>query len=800
MKTYIILLFASLSLCAATFTPSMAQKQTVDLQGTVKSIDGQPAIGVNISLVSTNKKTLTNQKGEFFIKHINVGVYTLKVSAVGIATQQKKIEVSANEDRPIYIIISESLAQLADVAVQGYVSPNRKPISLGKIRITSLDLPQSVQIIGTQVIQDQQANKLSDVLQNVNGVAYAENRGGVNGETFFARGYSLGKDNVFKNGSRTNTGGMPETSSLQSAEVLKGSAALLYGGVTGGAVVNLVTKKPQFNYGGELSLRGGSYNLYKPIGDVYGPINDNLAFRFIGSYEDAGSFRNSVNSKRTYINPSLLYEIGDRTEILLQGDYLKSDFTPDFGIGTIDNKIVNIGRGAYLNAPWAYNNTNTASSQLNVDHKFNQNWKINLVANFQSYNRDYFSAERPFADADGIAARNVTRSKTAEFTYNEQINLSGVLKTGEVAHKLLFGADADQLRTTSEGFLFTGDKASFNYGNVNLLDPSTYYGSGEMPTAIHVNTTLAPIYRAGAFLQDLVTINSQFKVLAGLRYTIQKTANTRTIDLTKNARTMGNNKKNDGAFSPKIALIYQPIKSTSLYLSYANSFNTNTGTDIYMASLDPSLLDQFEAGIKNDFVNGKLSVNLTVYKILNDKYAQQAAFLVDGSPNADRNIKELTGKTASDGAEVDITGNILPGLNFLAGYSYNYIRFTTTLSGTGIVEGERLVGSTKNTANGTLFYTFNQGLANGLKVGVSAFYTGYRNGGRNTKKDGSSSGIIPLAPFTTLDFTAGYSWKKISLLAKISNITNELNYFVHENYSVNPIAPRQFITTLSYRF
>ncbi|MBC7416713.1 MAG: Plug domain-containing protein [Pedobacter sp.] len=154
---------------------------------------------------------------------------------------------------------------MAEVAVQGYVSPNRKPIKLGKVDIASLDLPQSVQIIGTEVIQDQQVNKLSDVLQNVNGVADAENRGSVRGETFFARGYSLGSDNIFKNGSRTNIGGMPETSSLQSVEVLNiphlpdciiwtkkaRKCAALTEGVPFGTIVNWLLEKgirPRPNY------------------------------------------------------------------------------------------------------------------------------------------------------------------------------------------------------------------------------------------------------------------------------------------------------------------------------------------------------------------------------------------------------------------------------------------------------------------------------------------------------------------------------------------------------------------------
>ena len=192
--------------------------------------------------------------------------------------------------------------------------------------------------MNSEVIADQQASKLSDVIKNVNGVALGTTRG-TTSETFFARGYNLGANNIFKNGARSNSAVIPEASTLEKVEVLKGSAALLYGNVSGGAVINMVTKQPKFEYGGEVSMRAGSYNLYKPIADVYGPITQNLAFRVIGTYETAESYRNSVESKRFYVNPSLLYKLGSKTDILVQGDYLKNDFTPDFGIGSLDGKI-----------------------------------------------------------------------------------------------------------------------------------------------------------------------------------------------------------------------------------------------------------------------------------------------------------------------------------------------------------------------------------------------------------------------------------------------------------------------------
>lgn len=812
---------------------SNAQSRNGSISGAIKTSDGNPAPFVSVGLKNTSKTTQSDEKGNFTLKNISPGNYVLKISAIGISAQEKNISVVAGENAEVSLSIAESSSQLDEVAINGYKTPNKKPVNLGKIAIAPMDLPQAVQIIGNQVITDQQANRLSDVLKNVNGVAYGENRGSVSGETFFARGYSLGTNNVFKNGSRASSGGMPETSTLESVEILKGSAALLYGGVTGGAVVNMVTKKPKFEYGGEVSMRAGSYDMYKPTADIYGPISKKLAFRLIGTYEDAASFRNSVKSNRIYVNPSLLYKISDKTDILLQGDYLKSDMTPDFGIGTVENQIVDIGRGTFVNAPWAYNKTNTATSQLNINHKFSDTWKLNVLANFQSYNRNYFSAERPFADTRvasnplpyGFAARNVTRSKTKEFTYNEQINLNGFFKTGSVTHTLLVGADADQSRTTSGGFTFNNNLATFNYGNVNLLDPATYFGSGIEPTANMITQTFAPLYRMGTFAQDLVSITDQFKVLAGVRYTFQKTPRTVSTNLATGVQTLSVNNldksKVESAFTPKFGLIYQPLKTTSIYASYASNFIQNTGTDINLAPLDPSTVDQYEAGVKNDLFKGRLSVNLTVYRIANDKFAQQALLNAQGAPNGDANIKELNGKTLSDGLELDITGTIVKGLNFIAGYSYNYIRYTQTREKTvytvpapttaqpnatrtitlgGIIEGQRLVGSTKNTANGTLFYTFQEGSVKGLKLGASAYYTGARNGGYNDSKIQAYSRLIPLSAFTTFDFSAGYSWKKLSLIAKISNITNELNYFVHENYSVNPIPPRQFMTTLSYKF
>ena len=257
--------------------------------------------------------------------------------------------------------------------------------------------------------------------------------------------------------------------------------------------------------------------------------------------------------------------------------------------------------------------------------------------------------------------------------------------------------------------------------------------------------------------------------------------------------------KTDKAFSPRAGLVYQPTKHTSLFASYANSFSVNTGTDVYGNALAPSIIDQYEMGIKNDLFSGRLTANLTVYKIINNNLAQTALFAADGvTPNSNTNLKALTGQTTSDGAEIDITAHPAKGLDIMAGYSYNFIRYTKTPDAKGnFIEGERLQNSVGSTANGSVFYQYN-----GWKLGATVVYTGPRTAGFNNTKGQTQNynRLFNVEGCATADISAGYSWRKISVLAKISNLTNTFNYYTHENYSINPIPPRQVSVTFRYGF
>ncbi len=688
------------------FFALVATAQNGQLTGIVKTSDGLPAAHVYVQLKETRKGTISEEDGQYALSNIPAGKYTIIVSFVGLQTIQKTVEVISGETNTLDFSLVENETQLTEIVVTANRSVNEKLTTIGKMPVKPMDLPQAVVTIGEGVIKNQQAQRLSDVVRNVNGVYLGTARASTQ-ETFFARGYSFSSTNMFKNGSRVNSGSMPEVSSLESVEILKGGAAILYGNVAPGGVLNMVTKKPKFDFGGEVSMRAGSFNLLKPAFDIYGPISKKIAYRVNGTFESADSYRDQVSSTRYYVNPSLLFKLGHRTELIVEGDYLKHEFTPDFGIGSLDNKIIpDLPRSTFMGTAWQYNTTNQATSSATIKHVFNNNWQLSGVASYQQFQRDYYAVERIQAKANGDWGRPLGRIDTKENFLTGQVNLNGKLKTGKVEHILLAGIDADHYLTNTYNYDIQGKI----YDSINILDPNKFIRRTDIPVANRLTFVETPVNRFGAYVQDLISLSPKIKLLAGVRWSLQESPSATTTYLQKGDSVAKGKSQSANAFSPKIGLVYKLKPTMSLFASYSNSFSVNTGLDIYNNVLSPSIIDQYEVGMKNIFLDGKLTVNLTAYKIINNNLAQTAQFDKDGLPNNNSNLKELTGQTTSNGVELDMMASFVKGLSVMAGYSYNNMTYTKTPDTKGsYVTGERLVNSPAHTANASAFYTIQPG-------------------------------------------------------------------------------------------
>jgi iron complex outermembrane receptor protein len=377
--------------------------------------------------------------------------------------------------------------------------------------------------------------------------------------------------------------------------------------------------------------------------------------------------------------------------------------------------------------------------------------------------------------------------------------VTGKFKTGSVEHQLLIGADVDRYDNQSLAYSYRNPAASNKnlYDTINVFDLKEYEQRHDIPDIALNTTTDNPINRAGLYVQDHISITSKLKALIGLRYSYVDSRS--TVRNAVNQITGTPTRNYPSALSPRFGLVYQPIKSTSLFASYSNSFDVNIGIDtLGRNSLPPSILDQYEAGIKNEFWNGLLAVNVTAYQIDNSN-SFLAMTTIQPTRTWDSQAKASAGAIRSKGFEVDIMSRPMAGFSIVGGYSFNDTRYKESLVYTN---NSRLRYNPQHTANLSVQYAFTQSsFLNRFSVGLNSHYVGDRVAGRSTRTNinNDSFKLMTVPDYALLDASAGYAHERVTLRIRVSNIFNVLSYNVHDDNSVNPIAPRLFSTTLTYK-
>lgn len=791
-----------------------AQTASLSLKGKIISRDGQPVPYVSVVLKETGKGVMTNNEGEYYFHAIKEGEYTLVISCTGLRTLTTRISCTGSGQRITDFTLEESRAQLEEIILSSGYSANEKNITAGKIAIRPMDLPQAITVIGRETLEKQQVLRVSDVLQQVNGVYLSGTTGGYQ-EEISARGFAFSSANTFKNGVRFNNAVMPEMSGVERVEFLKGGSAVLFGNVAPGGIMNIVTKKPKFNQGGSVSLRTGSFGFVKPQIDLYGSLDKNqrAAFRVNSSWEKANSFRDYVSSERFYINPSFLFKPDTKTELLFTGEYLSDNRTPDFGTGAINYEVAPIPRNYFLGVEWG----NTKSTQLianaTITRQLNSNWTFTGLAGWQQFKSSLFSAARAntggnMIQADGTWIRGLQKSRSDQDYFLLQADFTGKFTTGAVEHQLLAGADADQYYTGSYTFQTTAYNNNLSntsirnkniYDTINVFDPygSTFTRRYDIPYMAPNLLTSSPIFRTGVYVQDLLHLSAKWKLLGGLRYSRQENQRATVDTLAKGTR--GYVKAyTSAALNPRAGLVFQPTDHHSLFISYTNNFSPNTGVDTANNPLKPSVIGQWEAGFKSDLLKKKISINLTSYIIRNS----DLSLAVVNPPASVPAARELVGEVTSKGVELDMQAKPVKGLTLVAGYSYNDTRYTKTNgSNSSVKKGDRLRYNPAHTANMHVFYAFApQSKLKGFTTGAGVYYVGDRLAGRNSTATNPGYKLMALPDYVLVDISAGYVMGKYAARLKLSNLFNQLSYNVHDDNSVNPIAPRQYAFTVSYMF
>lgn len=594
-----------------------------------------------------------------------------------------------------------------------YVEPNTATATRTDTPLR--DIPQSMQVIPREVLEDQQVITLGDALRNVSGAVRAEQAGV--GERFILRGFTGAT--ILRDGLRLNDGrilGFSELANLESVEVLKGPASVLTGAAQPGGVINLVTKQPLSEPFHNLELQVGNRGFISPSLDFSGPLtaDGRLLYRLNALVRTEDSFRDfDTDSERFFIAPTIRWLISDRTDLTVILEYLNDERPLDGGLVAIGDEVADIPFDRVIGDLDDTREEDAVRVSYNFEHRFSDRWKL----------RNAFSYRHNDVDLVGLNVAGLPNETTGDVplrfgnqsipldVFDSQTNVVGEFNTDSIEHTVLLGVDLFWQRQRSRTIRSDPSTVAFN-----IFNP--IYGAVSRPDVEELFLTTSQDTRLdglGVYLQDQVTLLDNLKLLAGVRYdTVDQEITSNPTDLNPNR---SESSLNEDAFTPRVGLVYQPIEEASLYSSYTTSFVPNTATTVDGDVLEPERGEQFEIGARAELLEGRLVANLAFFDITKENVA------TTDPNNAD--FSAAIGEQRSRGIELDIAGEILPGWNIIANYAYTDAEITEDEDGN---EGNRLTGVPEHNFNLWTTYDIQDSPLEGLGFALGFNYVSERFG------------------------------------------------------------------------
>ncbi len=340
-------------------------------------------------------------------------------------------------------------------------------------------------------------------------------------------------------------------------------------------------------------------------------------------------------------------------------------------------------------------------------HQFNDNWQIrNNFAGLLSKIDDTITYATGVIDDRFLTMESYDRGYSYD-NYFGQIDLLGKFKTGSVSHQLLIGFDFNDFTDTYKA-VFDTNLPLLDIRNPNYDVPEpTYRPSFDFENRVR---------SYGLYLQDQIAFGKNIKLLIGGRYD-WVSSKLSTLDYSLIENPANESMSEDAAFSPRIGVVYQPNDTISLYASYSSSFRAQSGFAASALGFEPTRGTQYEVGVKADWLKGKLSTTLAAYRLTRTN-------VLTTDPNNPL-ISIQTGEQRSQGIEVDIAGEVLPGWKVIASYAYTDAEITKDKT---FPVGNRLNNVPENQVSLWTTYEIQTGSLKGLGFGLGLFYVGERQG------------------------------------------------------------------------
>ena len=785
---FFLLLLASVSAFA----------QNGRISGQILSSDGQPAEQVSVGIKGSARGAVSDNQGKFTIERIKPGSYTLLVSFVGLATQEKDVEVAAGETVNVSFTLSESANELQEVIVKSGTTYKSDQFSSSmKLLTPILETPQNVQVVTSKVLADQQVISMSDgLIRNVSGAVRLEHWGDMYANISM-RGSQI---QAFRNGFNVvNSYWGPLTedmSFVDHIEFVKGPAGFMLANGDPSGLYNVVTKKPTGQTKGEVGFNVGSFGLYRATLDLDGKLSKDSKFlyRLNVAAQNKGSFRAYEYNNRYSIAPVISYQIDEKTKLTAEYtlQYAKMSnvgsfyvFSPE-GYATLPRDFTTMAPGL------APTKINDQSVFVNLQHQFNADWKLTAQVGYFNYNQKGSSMWPNAVNPDGTLIRAVGLwDAKSEMTLG-QVFVNGEVKTGAVRHRILGGIDIGSkhyFADWSQSIALDSVGAEFDPKNPYYGTPVMGYPqfdrSMDLESRAAAGGGLQDQNYTGLYLQDeLGFLDNKIRLTLAGRYTYVKQSE------------YGGPNNEAKHFTPRVGLSISLTKNTSLYALYDQAFIPQAGRLIGGGKVKPVTGNNTEFGVKRDWAEGRWNTTLAFYRILKNNE-------LTGDPvNPNSGLSMVLGQKRAQGVEFDLRGTIVNGLNLTANYAYTISEVTKVAEGvTDMKVGDLIPGYAKHTVNGWLSYKVQTGSLKG--AGISGGFTYLA--GRATTNWSTTNTSLNQPDYFKLD--GGLFWEKnnIRLTANVFNILDKYLYSGGyydwlKAYYWQADPPRNYRLSVTYKF
>jgi len=644
-----------------------------------------------------------------------------------------------------------------------------------KTTLSVHELPQSVQVITRQTIDDLGATRLDTVLDYVSGVtrgnSFGDQHDGVLIRGLPGGRLGFGGADALLNGFST-VRGYPiarDLSGVERVEFLKGPTAALYGSGSPGGLMNVVSKRPLWTPRYEASTRFGSYGLRRGAFDASSALGENVAYRLNAAAEEGGSFRDHVEPRRYALAPALTWRLGADTTLDYVGEIVQRKAQQDRGIPAVNRRMGVVPRHRFLGDPRAVLYAKNNTQQLILSHDWNPDWSGRLGASWRHTSLDGDTANIGTnvndLQPDGTIAmrRNSINFRSNDLTL--QGELYGGFQTAGLEHEVLLGVEGYRYELNSRIQEQHPDDAWFT----NIHNP--IYGQPQ-PRVVPNRDVKEHQRNVSFYAQDVIKLAQDWRLMLGVRHDRHEQTLFNRFTGVKRAPIKAS------ATSPRLGLSWLASPQWTVYASASQSFVPNGGVSFEGHSFEPEKGRALESGVKWEHPANTLGLTLALFDI-------RKRNILTSDPNHP-GYSINVGEVHSRGLEVDLSGRISAHWRAIASAS----RLDSTVSrDNNQAPGSGIPGAARVTASALLVHE--RALTGGQRyhLGAGIVYMGRRFGeslSRRQVNQGLSAFYLPA--YTTMKLTAG--WQASDALRFSLDVDNLLDRIYYTS-SITPnwVAP-----------